>query len=92
MDYHIALGLFNPSKFNVLLEKSPAFGDYNTQLLNKNLRSLHIMKHRKGEDGLMFPLFFDGGGQSFAELGIPGSQELKTQYQIISEKRANGLL
>jgi hypothetical protein len=90
-DYHITFGLFNPTKFPTLVEKSDLSG-YNLSILKKNFRTLHILKHRKGEDGLVYPLFFDGGGQSFSELGLPASPDLNNQYKIISEKRANNLI
>ncbi len=91
MDYQITLGLFNPNKHKELAKKSE-LGNYDLDILQDNLRTLHVIKHRKGKNGGVLPLFFDGGGQKFAELPAPNSPEIGEVYQIIQEKRAKGLL
>lgn len=89
-DYQITLGLFNPNKHKELAKKSDI--GYDLDILEDNMRTLHILKHRKGKLGQPLALFFDGGGQKFAELPPVDSRELGEVYQIIKEKRSRGLL
>lgn len=83
-DYHIVLGLFDPNKHLEMAKKQIG---YNLDILGNNYRSLHVLKHRKGKTGSIFPLFFDGGGQRFAELPHVGTPELNKVYAAIAEKR-----
>jgi hypothetical protein len=89
-DYQIVLGLFNPNNHKELAKKSDI--GYNLDILQDNMRTLHILKHRKGKLGDPLALFFDGGSQKFVELPPPGSKELNEVYSIIQEKRSRGLL
>jgi len=89
-DYQVVIGLFNPSIHKELYKQSGM--KYDLDILQDNMRTLHVLKHRKGKLGLPLALFFDGGSQKFLELPNPESKEIKEIYQIIQEKRNMGLL
>lgn len=59
-DYHVIFGLFNPFYYGLKT--------MNNQPVTKAFRSLHILKHRDGEDAMVASLHFNGATGSFKEI------------------------
>lgn len=88
-DYPIILGLFAPYPHKDMLRTYP----YDLEFFQDNMRSLHVIKHRKGKGGFEVALFFDGRGQKFSEL--PSAKDTKAMNLVkekIEEARKSGRL
>jgi hypothetical protein len=69
-DYSVTLGLFNPTKYGLW-----KYADYNVRDFGNHFRTLHVIKHRNGEVGVMKAMWFDGAGNRFTELPSPDKKD-----------------
>jgi len=65
-EYAVVLGLFNPSR----IKGSPSY-DYDLKRLGNNIRTVHILKHRDGDEGAVKAMYFNGATSKFEELPSP---------------------
>jgi replicative DNA helicase len=65
-DADVVIGLYDPSRH--LKEDEIAFKGYDITLLKSWFRSLHILKHRRGQANKYIPLKFDGAVGVFEQM------------------------
>lgn len=75
-DSQIVIGLFNPTRINPPLAN---YGGYQMKDFDNKFRSIHILKHREGDDGLIKCMYFHGVSSKYEELPKPNTPEL-TQF------------
>ena len=80
-DYHVILGLFNPSRYKAF---SANYQGYNMIFLKNKFRQLCLLKHRNGKDNITSPLIFNGEINYFKELPLLDEPELQKVYNQIN--------
>ena len=78
----VNFGLFNPGKYG-----KTAYLGYNLKDFDNHFRSLHVIKHRNGEAGIVKGMWFDGLGNKFEELPLPDN---KAEIEKLIKKNKNG--
>jgi hypothetical protein len=87
---HIIFTLFDPSRFEFL--RYPQVGEqhadkaYDIDILGNRFRALRIIKNNDGDVGVRVGLLFDGISETFDELPMPDSIEMKGIYERLKEK------
>lgn len=81
-DALVVLGLFAPDRYEITKHL-----DYDITILGDNYRSISILKNRNGSPNLRKGLFFNGQTNTFAELPLPNSEEMKVIYERIRTSR-----
>lgn len=84
-DNLVIMALFSPYRYKI-----PEYRGYNIAKLKNRARFLFIQKYRRGREGLVDPLLFDGMAETFEEMPIPlsngqESEELNRLYQRVDE-------
>ena len=64
-EYMVVLGLFNPARVNPPI---PMYHGYQVPLFKGHFRTVHILKHRDGEEGAIKALYFHGSSNKYEEL------------------------
>lgn len=81
-DQLVILGLFSPYRYKI-----PDYKGYDIKKLKDCARFLFVLKNRRGREGLIDPLFFNGAAETFEELPLPSnfgepvSRELEEFYR-----------
>ena len=76
-EYMVVLGLFNPARCTPPI---PMYHNYNIPLFKGHFRTVHILKHRDGEEGGIKALYFHGASNKYEEL--PSAQINSNNKQI----------
>lgn len=69
-DSLVIIALFSPYRYRI-----PEYRGYNVKELKDTLRFAFILKNRRGREGLIDPLFFNGAAETFEELPLPYTDE-----------------
>jgi len=69
-EYAVVLGLFNPFR----VKGSPNYG-YDLSKLKNHIRTVHILKHRDGDEGDIKAMYFHGSTSKFEELPSPDKKD-----------------
>lgn len=69
-DQLVIFGLFSPYRYKI-----PEYRGYNIKELKDSARFLFVLKNRRGREGLIDPLFFNGAAETFEELPLPYTDE-----------------
>lgn len=89
-DMHLVLGLFNPSRFQLIQYPIPSKMDplntYRLDILGNRFRSLSILKANDGDFGLKLAFNFDAVSEVMTELPLPKTPEIEAIYQRIRER------
>lgn len=87
---HLVLGLFNPSRFDIVQYPIPSKHDptntYRLDILGNRFRSLHILKANDTDVGLKVAFNFDAINEVMTELPKPKTAEIEHIYNRIREK------
>ena len=87
---HIVLGLFNPSRFDLIQYPIPSKHDpqncYRLDILGNRFRSLSVLKANDSDFGMKVAFNFDAVSEVMTELPKPKTPELEAVYQKIREK------
>lgn len=73
-DYYVLMGIFSPTRVNPPITK---YGGYEMKDFKGYFRSIHILKHRDGEEGVIKPMLFLPSSSKYLELPKPGTPELE---------------
>ena len=65
-DYMVTFGLHNPVKYGI-----QSYIGYDLRKYGNHFRSLHVLKHRNGEAGIVKGMYFEGVTNEFTELPKP---------------------
>lgn len=88
--FHLILGLFNPSRYEILRfpipPKSNPKAFYDIDILGNRFRSLRILKANDTDVGMRIGLYFNGMSEVFDELPPPDSDEMQQVYSDLSGK------
>lgn len=87
---HLIIGIFDPSKFELINYPIPSKHDidncYRIDLLGSRFRALKIIKNNDGESGLRVGLLFNALAENISELPLPKSPELNNIYKSLTGK------
>lgn len=74
-DSLVILALFSPYRYRI-----PEYRGYNTKIFMNTLRFFFLLKNRRGKEGAIIPVFFDGAAETFIELPLPDDPKLQEYY------------
>lgn len=64
-EYMVVFGLFNPARVNPPI---PMYHNYNIPLFKGHFRTVHVLKHRDGDEGDIKAMYFHGTSNKYEEL------------------------
>lgn len=92
---HLILGLFDPSRYELLQYPIPSKQDpencYRIDILGKKFRAIKILKNNDGEPGIRIGLMFNHISEVFTELPKPKTPEIKSIYSSLTRKDGKNL-
>lgn len=87
---HLIFGLFSPARYGLerfpIPPKNNPHEYYDIGVLGNRFRSIQVIKSNDSDCGMKLPVLFDGVGESFEELPLPQSNEMKKIYEEVSGK------
>lgn len=87
---HLILGIFDPSRFELLNYPIPSKQDpqncYRIDILGNKFRALKVLKNNDGEAGLRIGLLFNALAENVKELPQPKTDELNNIYKSLTGK------
>jgi hypothetical protein len=88
---HLILGLFDPSKFELIHYPIPSKQDpdncYRIDILGDRFRALKVLKNNDGTSGLRVGLLFNALAETIEELPLPKTPELANIYKSLTGKK-----
>lgn len=88
---HIVIGLFDPSRYDLLKFPIPPKSDptacYDIDILGNRFRSLKILKSNDSDFNFRIGLLFNAVSETFEELPLPKSPELQEVYARYKDKK-----
>lgn len=80
-DQLVIMALFSPYRYKI-----PTYRGYDVTKLKDWARFLFILKNRRGREGLVNPLLFNGAAETFEELPLPYEEDkLNELYEKLSK-------
>lgn len=87
---HIIFGLFDPSRFELMTYPIPSRDDpdncYRIDILGNKFRALKILKNNDGDIGRRIGLLFNPLAETFEELPLPKTPDIKNIYVSLTKK------
>jgi len=74
-DNLVVLGLFSPYRYRI-----PKYRGYEIKKFKDTIRFLFVLKNRRGREGLVNPMFFNGAAETFEELPLPEYDDTTGEY------------
>lgn len=92
---HLIIGLFDPSRYELQTYPIPSKQDpdncYRIDILGAKFRALKILKNNDGEIGRRIGLLFNPLAETWEELPLPKTVELKDIYVSLTKQKGNNL-
>ena len=92
---HLVLGLFNPSRYELVSYPIPPKNEpdncYRIDILGNRFRALKVIKSNDSDVGMRIGLLFNAFSETFSELPLPKTPELKNVYESLTGKKFSSL-